>query len=226
MKSGFDSDALVDQFATASAQQTEQLRHAVYDATMRALQGRELSLANIRKAIAAVTAAASTGAARNPGVDVEAMLDQAVAGMDEAVLKAVEANRIALQQLVERGVDIRETHLKKALADMDKFEDTLLGAIRKGAGAAGDPLAGPWGEVLKKFESGAGTQTGAGAANATEQLAAQMHSAMRESRAAGMKAVQALAESYTALVSGVLIGMSDAIREGGAARPAAKAAKK
>ena len=39
---------------------------------------------------------------------------------------------------------------------------------------------------------------------------------MRETRAAGLKAAQTLAESYTALVSGVLIGLSDALRQGGA----------
>ena len=217
MKSGIDQDALIDQFASASAKQIAQLRQAVYDATMRALQGRELSLANVRKVIATVTQAASTGAAKNPASDVEAMLDQAVAGMDDAVLKAVEANRVALQQFVDRGVDMRETQLKRALADLEKFEDTLLGAIRKGAASAGDPLAGPWGEVLKKFDLG-GTQTGAGASGAAEQLATQMQTAMRESRAAGLKAAQALADSYTALVSGVLIGMSDAFRQGGAAK--------
>lgn len=224
MKSGIDQDALIDQFASASAKQTAQLRQAVHDATMRALQGRELSLANIRKVVASVTQAASAGAAKNPAADVETMLDQAVAGMDDAVLKAVEANRLALQQFVDRGADMRETQLKKAMSDLEKFEDTMLGAIRKGAAAAGDPLAGPWGEVLKKFGPGV-TQTGVGASGAAEQLATQMQTAIRESRAAGLKAVQVLADSYTALVSGVLIGMSDALRQGGAAKTEAKGKK-
>jgi hypothetical protein len=48
----------------------------------------------------------------------------------------------------------------------------------------------------------------------------QMQTAIRDSRASSLKAAQALAESYTALVSGVLIGMSDAIRSGAAAAPA------
>jgi hypothetical protein len=50
-----------------------------------------------------------------------------------------------------------------------------------------------------------------------------MQTAMRDTRAAGLKAAQALAESYTALVSGVLIGMSDALQQGGT--PAAKKRK-
>ena len=90
----------------------------------------------------------------------------------------------------------------------------------------GDPMAGPWAAVLEKLNL-SGTQTGLKASGATEQLTAQMEqmqSAMRATRAASLKAAQTLAESYTALVSGVLIGMSDAMRQ--AAVPAKKAAKK
>ncbi len=233
MKSGIDQQALIDQFAQASAQQTAHLRTSVFNATLGALQGRELSLKNIRSVLGTVAQAAGTGAAKNPlgAVDTEAMLQNAVSGMDDALLKAVEANRMALQQFVDKGVDLRETQLKKALAEMDKFEDALLGTVKKSAAAAGDPMAGPWAQVLEKFNL-SGTQTGAKAAGATEQLTAQMaqmaqmHSALRDTRAASLRAAQTLAESYTALVSGVLIGMSDALRQGGSAAKAKPAAKK
>jgi len=228
IKSGIDQQALVDLFANASAQQTAQLREGVFKATLGALQGRELSLKNIRSVLGTVAQAAGVGAAKNPlgNVDAEALLDNAVAGMDDALIKAVEANRVALQQFVDKGVDLRETQLKKALADMDKFEDALIGTLKKNAAAVGDPMAGPWAAVLEKLNL-QGTQTGLKASGAAEQLTAQMeqmHTAMRASRAAGLKAAQTLADSYTALVSGVLIGMSDALRQ--AATPAKKAAKK
>ena len=174
--------------------------------------------------------AASAGAAKNPlaGTDTEALLDTAVAGMDDALLKAVEANRVALQQLIDRGVDVREGQMKKALGDLEKFEDTLFGAIKKAAGSAGDPMAAPWGEVLGKLNLG-GTQTGATAHSAAEQLSGQLEqvqAAVRETRAAGLKAAQALADSYAALVSGVLMGMSDALTQGKAPAAAAKRGRK
>ncbi|GCL66014.1 DUF6781 family protein [Pseudaquabacterium pictum] len=228
MKSGIDQQALIDLFANASAQQTAQLREAVFKTTLGALQGRELSLKNIRTVLGTVAQAAGTGAAQNPlgNVDAEALLDNAVAGMDDALIKAVEANRVALQQFVDKGVDLRETQLKKALADMDKFEDALIGTLKKSAAAVGDPMAGPWAAVLEKLNL-SGTQTGLKASGAAEQLTAQMEqmqSAMRATRAASLKAAQTLADSYTALVSGVLIGMSDAMRQ--VAAPAKKSTKK
>ena len=39
-----------------------------------------------------------------------------------------------------------------------------------------------------------------------------MQTAVRSTRAASMKAAQTLAESYSAMVSGVLIGMSEALQ--------------
>ena len=220
----FDADALITMFEQASARQGAQLKKAVGDATLAALQGRELTLKNIRGTLKAVAEAASAGAARNvvPGVDAGALLDRAVAGMDDALLKAVQANRVALEKLVAQGADLREKHVKKALDDLDRFEDTMFAALKKTAAGVEGPLAGAWDQVLQKMQAG-GTVSGAQAAQTVEQLAEQMQGAMRSTRAASVRAAQALAESYTAMVSGVLIGMADAL-QGTAPAPAAKKA--
>lgn len=229
LKSGIDQDALIEMFASASAKQTAQLRDAVGQATLKALQGREMSLKNIKSVLKSVTEAASTGALQNvtPKVDVETMLNGALAGMDDALLKAVEANRVALERLADQGVGLQEKQLKKALDDLQKLEDTMFETVRKATSGAGmDKLAGPWAEVLGKMEQ-AGSLTGAQASATFEQMTGQMQTAMRETRAASLKAAQTLAQSYTALVSGVLMGMSDALRQGGGAEaPAPKPAAK
>lgn len=226
LKAGIDQDAIVSMFANAGAKGGEQLRKAVSQATLAALQGRELSLKNIRGVLKTVAQAASTGAAQNPGVgiDVEALLDKAVAGMDDALVKAVEANRLALQQFVAQGADLRDKHLKKALSDLEAMEDNFIGALKKATGDASAQVASQWAPVLEKMQAG-GTLSGAQAATAAEQFAGQVHSAVRDSRQAGLRAAQTLAESYAALVSGVLIGMSDALQQGKPGAAPAKAKK-
>lgn len=213
----FDADALISTFESATARQGAQLQQAVSSATLASLQGRELTLKNIRATLKSVTDAANAGLAKNlsGGVDAEALLDKAVAGMDEALLKAVEANRTALARLVEQGADLREKHLKKALDELDKFEDSMFAAVKKAAAGVDGPLAGAWDQVLGKLQAG-GTLSGAQAALTAEQLTEQMQTAMRSTRAASMRAAQALAESYTAMVSGVLLGMSEALQAGAA----------
>ena len=215
----FDADALIAMFESATAKQGEQLRKATSEATLAALQGRELTLKNIRGALKSVAEAASTGAAKNVlgSIDPEAMLDKAVAGMDDALLKAVDANRTALNTLMAQGADMRDKHMTKALDDLEKMEDAMFGALKKAAAGAGAPMAGAWGPVLEKMQAG-GSLAGAKAATTSEELAEQMQGTMRSTRAASVRAAQALAESYTAMVSGVFIGMQEALQSKPAGR--------
>jgi hypothetical protein len=212
MKSGIDQDALIDMFAQASAKQGEKLRKAVADATLKALQGRELTLDNLRKVIKTVTQAASAGAEKNPAgaVDIEAMLRKAFDGMDAALLQAVQAHRKALQQLVDQGAGLRENQLKSALDGVEKMEDMFFSTVGKAVQGVGAPLQGPWEQVLKSMKL-EGTATGAGAAQTVEQLMSQAQTALRQGRASSLRATQTLLDSYAALVSGVLIGMSEGL---------------
>ena len=227
IKSGIDQDAMVAMFSQATAKQGEALRKAVGEATLKALQGRELTLANIRGVVKTMTEAASTGAARSglPVPDVEAMLGQAFAGMDSALLKAVEAQRRALEQIVSQGVDVQDKQIKAALANLEKMEDNFFAAVAKAAQGAGAPLQGPWDKVLETMKL-QGTSSGMLANQSVEQMLAQTKTALRDGRAASLKAAQALMQGYSTLVSGVLIGMSEGLqpRAGAAAAPAAKAA--
>ena len=210
-----DPDALIAMFESATAKQGAQLKQAVSQATLAALQGRELTLKNIRNTLKQVSEAASAGAAKNvvPGLDPEKLLDSAVAGMDDAMLKAVNANRLALQQLATQGADLHDKHLKKAMDDLDHFEDTMFAALKKTAAGANGPLAAAWAPVLEKMQAG-GTASGAQATATVEQLMEQMQGNLRSTRAASMRAAQVMAESYSAMVSGVLLGMSEALQGG------------
>jgi hypothetical protein len=214
-KSGIDQDALIEMFSQASAKQGEALRKAVSDATLKALHGRELTLTNIRSVLKTVTQAASAGAAQSnlPEVDVEALLGKAFAGMDSALLQAVEANRRALQQFVDQGVGLQEGPLQNAISDLEKMEDVFISTVSKAAQGAGAQLQAPWAQVLESMKL-KGTSTGAQAASTVEQLMAQTQSAMRDSRAMGLRTAKAMMDSYSALVSGVLIGMSEGLQQG------------
>jgi len=83
------------------------------------------------------------------------------------------------------------------------------------------PLQGPWQQVLKTMKV-EGTATGAGAAQTVEDLMSQAQNALRKGRATSLRASQVLMDSYAAMVSGVLIGMSEGL---GGAVPVAAAPK-
>jgi hypothetical protein len=218
IKSGIDQDALIAAFSQATTKQSETLRKTVSEATLKALQGRELTLDNIRKVLKTVTEAASAGAAQNPAkaVDVEAMLGKAFTGMDGALLQAVEAQRKALQGFVAQGLDLKEGKMKAAVAQLEKMEDVFFTTVSKATQGAGT-LQAPWQQVLQTMK-GKGTDTGTQAGAAVEQLVEQARTAVRAGRTSGINAAQAMMDSYASLVSGVLIGMSEGLQ------PQAKAA--
>lgn len=212
LKYGIDQDALIQMLSHTSASQSEQLRKDIAQATLAALQGRELTLRNIRNVLKTVAESASAGAAVHQlgPVETQRVLEGVVAGMDRALMQAVQANRVALDQLVKQGADLREKHLKKAISDLEALEDSFIAAIRKAADAAGAQAQAQWAPVLEKLQA-QGTLSGAQASSTADAFLAQMQTALREGRANSLKAAQTLAESYVALVSGVLIGMSDAL---------------
>lgn len=214
LRNGIDQVALINKFTDTTVKQGETLRKAVHEATLKALQGRELTLANIRQVLGTVTKAASAGAAGSklPSPDVEGLLGKVFAGMDGALEQAVVANQRALQQLVDQGVSLRETQLKKAIADIEKMEETLFTSVRKAA-----PPDGPWSGVFQAMQ-GKSTGTGARATVALGHLVEDAQKSLRDGRAMGLRASQALIDSYSTLASGVLIGMSDALKQGGTAK--------
>lgn len=223
IKAGIDQDALIAMFSQASAKQGEAIRHAVSAATLRALQGRELTLDNIGKVVKSVAGAAALGAGRSGAgpVDVEALLGQALAGIDSALLQAVEANRKALEQFMGNGMTLSEKPLKQALANVEKMEDTFFAAVTKASQAAG-PMQAPWDHALAAMKM-KGSETGAQASQTVQSLVGQAQTMLRESRATGMRAAQAMLDGYATMVSGVLIGMSEGLQSAPSAKPDAPA---
>jgi azurin len=81
--------------------------------------------------------------------DMEKVLADAVAGMDDALLKVVEANQVALTKLTEGGASFENSSVKKALSELEKFEDGFPNGIKEGAEEAGERLRRQWASILR-----------------------------------------------------------------------------
>ena len=213
-----DQDELLRNLASESIRKGEDIRATVRDLTLKALQGRQTTLAQIRSALRSIAEGVNIGAAKSP-IDPEALINDAFAGMDDALLKVVEANRIALAKLTD-GQSFEDSQMKRALDELERYEDTLLRSVKQASSGATDKIRAQWAGVLKttKLE---GTDTGARVAATLEQYGAQMQNALRETRSGAMKMAHALTRNYATLVSGVLIGLSEALQAEGA-RPSGR----
>ena len=212
IKAGIDQDAITALFSKATARQGEMLRSAVAAGTLKALQGRELTLENMRRVLKAMTVATSAGLALNSArpTTLTSMLMRSVEGMDAALGKAVDANRTALRQFMDLGVGLQSEQMQAALGNLEKIEGMFLSVLGKVGQASAAPLANPWQQVFNATRN-SGTGSGEQASLVVAQLVEQSHAALRKGRAANVRAAQAMMDSYAALVSGVLLGMSEGI---------------
>lgn len=208
-----DSDELLKQMVSQAVQQSENLRETVRDLTLQALKTRELNPNQIKAVLKAVTAGVNLGAAK-PAVDAGKAISDALAGMDEALLQAVQASHLALQQFSSQGRAINQAHIKKALDDLERLEEQFFNTVQQACEGTTGKLREQWLELLKHARLG-GTDAGALAARSIEDIRNRMTAALREPGAATLNAAQAFYQNFATLASGILIGLSDAIQEKG-----------
>ena len=122
-------DEMLKSMAAEAVKQHKQIRTTIRDLTLEALQMRELSLKQINSVVRKVTEGVNVGVGDGK-IDVEKALSNALAGMDEALLKVVEANKVALQKLTEGGASFEESSVKKGLKELEAFEEKFLDGVK------------------------------------------------------------------------------------------------
>jgi hypothetical protein len=203
-----DVDEVLKKLASEAVKQGENVRSTVRDITLKALQARGVSLTQIRQVLTTVTAGVSAGAAKSK-IDSTQLLADALAGMDDALLKAVEASRIALQSLTDGGVDFNDSRVKRALSELERLEDNFLDTVRGATEGATKQVQGHWASVFQQMPAATGTGAGVEAIN---QWSEQMRAAVRNQRTANARAIHMVNQSFATLASGVLIGLTEGMR--------------
>ena len=105
------SDEMLKSMAAQAVKQQNKYAPTIRDITLKALQARELSLEQINSVVRNVTAGVNIGVGDK--TDAQQTLSDAFAGMDDALLKVVEANQLALQKLTDGGASFEESSVKK-----------------------------------------------------------------------------------------------------------------
>jgi len=208
--STINPDEMLKSMAAQAVKQHEQIRTTIRDLTLKTLQARDLSLEQINGVIRNITAGVNIGVGDKP--DTQQTLSDAFAGMDDALLKVVEANKLALQKLTDGGASFEESSVKKGLKELEAFEEKFLDGVKNAIQSSSDPIKQQWKSILDKIPRG-GTETGAQVMETLNERAREAQVAVRSSREAGLKAMHTITQNYATLVSGVLIGLSEAFEQ-------------
>ena len=201
----------IKQAASASVEEGVDIRAKVRDLTLRALKTRKLSTEEIRPVINAVTEGISVGAAKRAG-EVKSALSDGLAGMDEALTKAAEATRLALEQMTSHVKDFSESELDWALVNLKRMEEEFLDTVS----VVADSAAGKIKQELKDLvvhARRAGTDTGAKVSETVSTLGSKVSTTLHESKVVGKEAAREMSVRLASLASGILAGMADALHE-------------
>ena len=207
-----DADEVLKGLARESVKQSENLRSAVRELTLNALKGRDLTLGEIKRVVRSVSEGVNMGATASK-LDGERVFSEALAGMDDAILKAVQANHLALQSLSAQGQSMRDSHMKKALDELERLEDAFLSSVKDAAKKGSKQIKDQWAAVLQRTET-QGTETASEVEATLEEFGERMHEAIKQQRRTALKATEAMAENFTTLASGILIGLTEGLQQG------------
>ena len=212
-----DVDQVLKTLASQSIKQGGNVRATVRDLTLKALQQRELTLKQIGSVLRSIVEGVHLGVAKRE-MKVEKALSDTVAGMDDALLKAVEASNVALHRVTGKGYDYEDSNLKQALVELERLEDEFIRNLVQATDSASERVRAPWQRVLKKTRL-SGTATGTHVASTIREHAKRAQAAMRAQRETGFKTAHLLTQNFATLASGILIGMSEGM---GAKRKASR----
>jgi Family of unknown function (DUF6781) len=125
--------------------------------------------------------------------------------------KAAQAGSLAMKELTERGREFSQNELKQGLDNMRRMETDFLEAVRQVSKSTAGTVKSEWQELLTHAQR-TGTDTGRVIAETTREFSGRMAGTMTESALAGMEAARTFGERFAALASGILQGMSEALR--------------
>jgi hypothetical protein len=196
--------------AASKSMAGENIRERVRELTLQALQSRRLDLAATREVITSLTQGISLGAERR-GQDLRRALSDAFAGMDQAISKAAQASNLALKELASRGREFSDNELKQGLERMRQMEGDFLDSVREVSKSASGGVKREWQDLIAHAQR-AGTDTGQVISQTARDFSARMTATMSEGAIAGVEAARQFGERFAALASGILAGMSEALR--------------
>ncbi|HWZ87797.1 MAG TPA: DUF6781 family protein, partial [Polyangiaceae bacterium] len=110
------------------------------------------------------------------------------------------------------------SNLKKWLKQLESFEEKFLDSVKQASQKASEQVQEQWKVILDKIPRG-GTETGAEVTETLKTRAREAQIAARSTREAGFKMIHTLSQNYATLVSGVLIGLSEALEHDRSEKP-------
>jgi polyhydroxyalkanoate synthesis regulator phasin len=193
----------------AAVESQEDIREKVRRLTVEALAEGKLEAEQVKAIIESVIQGASLGIETH-GNRARQALEEAVKGLEDGLIKAAEASKLALEEAASRADEFTAQEVKRAFEQLVELEklylDTLAEVAKKGSAQAGEILAD-----LVRHARDSGTAVGEYLAEVMQTLPRKLQEAGQWGFKAGLDAARTTGAQLAAIASGFLAGIAEAL---------------
>lgn len=194
-----------------SVKSGEHIHERVRDLTLRAFQARRFDYEGMKEVLEAMTAGISLGAGQRAG-HVKGAVAEALAGLDQALMKSAQASQLALQELATKSREFSDSELKQAIEQMKKLESDFVAAASKVAESGSVLVRAEFRDFVTHAQR-FGTDTGVVVAQTMREFSSRIASQMVDAQISGLEAARQLNARFAQAASGFLQAMADSLRE-------------
>ncbi len=188
-----------------AVEKNEDVQAAVRDITLKALGEGELDKDRIKSVAEAVMQGAGDAVARE-SQQMKESLGEAAAGLEQALIQAADAFRLAIEEAIGRVNEFSSTELKRSLNDLDSLEDIFVETLQRTAKSSGETVR-TIAEDMATHARNSGTSVGQHVARNIESL----QNRLRELGADTAEAGEEVANRIGKIARGILAGIGETL---------------
>ncbi len=187
------------------------VQQSVRDITLKALGEGELDRRRIKAVAEAVMQGAGDAVARE-GEHLKQSLGEAAAGLEQALIQAADAFRLAIEEAAGRVSEFSANDLKRSLDDLESLEGIFTETLQRIADSGGDLVRTIAGDMAAHAHN-SGTSVGQHVARNMEQLQNRLRELGADGAEAGGEVVNRIGQIARGILAGVAQTLLD-IAEG------------
>ncbi len=184
-----------------AVEKNEDVQAAVRDITLKALGEGELDRERIKSVAEAVMQGAGDAVARE-SQQMKESLGEAAAGLEQALIQAADAFRLAIEEAIGRVSEFSSTELKRSLNDLDSLEDIFVETLQRTAKSSGETVR-TIAEDMATHARNSGTSVGQHVARNIERLQNRLRELGADTAEAGEEAANRIGKIARGILAGI-----------------------
>lgn len=193
----------------------EDIYSQIHDITLKALTEQELDLENIKKVAQAVGKGISEGIGNQ--VRTKEILQESASALDDALAKAAEASKLAIEEAASRVDEFSHEDLRQAAENLKSLEELFIDTMQEIAKNGNEVVVTTTQDLITHVRQ-SGSAVG-------EQGLQSLQKLPQLGKNAALTSASATASALAAIGSGILAGIADGLQGRGGEKSQANAAE-